>query len=319
MSAEHLSFDELAELAEGLLARRQAKTAATHLTTCDECRQRADALANTTSALRELGPVTMPADVAARLDRALATAGNAPAGGDVVPDLSEVRRRRQMPPRWLYAAAAAVVLIVGVSVVATSNGSKNNGAGTAADASHPAPLVATNAPHELVQQESGQIYTPSSLATLAPGLVGGGLAASSLASGSAQEPLAAAPPVPSSAKSGAGTNGQGTVSGGASTGTAIQPNRAFASDTAVPAPLRRYAESRQKLLTCAAFITDTQDATPLAVDFAMWANPATHMRPRPALILVFNDPEIASELDVFVVAPACDDSSLLDFQAVAKG
>ena len=67
MSTEHLSFDELAELAEGLLARRRAAAVQAHLAECEECAERAAMLERSTETLRGLGPITMPEDVAARL------------------------------------------------------------------------------------------------------------------------------------------------------------------------------------------------------------------------------------------------------------
>jgi hypothetical protein len=90
------------------------------------------------------------------------------------------------------------------------------------------------------------------------------------------------------------------------------------SATVVPKPLRRYADSRTALLACAAFITNTTDAAPLAVDFARWTNPATHARRVPALILVFADPQESSQLEVYVVGASCNDSALLDYQVIPK-
>jgi hypothetical protein len=329
VSAGHLSFDELAELAEGLLAPRQARAAESHLATCDECSARAATLRETTEALRDLGPLAMPADVMARLDRALAGAGDLPAGNDVIPDLGEVRRRRQAPPPWIMAAAAAVVLIAAVSTILTTRGGHHDSPSALGTGSVPAPLVATNAPQSLVTEESGRVYTPGSLAVLAPSLVSGGLsaesstgtgAATTTAGGGVEAPFAhsAAPPAP-----GATSARKNAATIAPPPDAATQPDAGpgltqdFADTAAVPGPLRRYADSQKALLTCAAFITDTPGAAPLAVDYARWSNPKTHAHRAPALILVFADPQDSSEIDVYVVAPACDDSSLLDFQLLS--
>ena len=114
MSDAHVTFDELAELAEGTLARRRAAEVRTHLGECEECTARAATLDATGAALRSLGPVTMPADVVARLDRALADA-DAAGGETVVPDLGAVRRKRRVIASWPYAAAASVAVIAAIA------------------------------------------------------------------------------------------------------------------------------------------------------------------------------------------------------------
>jgi anti-sigma factor RsiW len=330
VSAGHLSFDELAELAEGLLARKPARAAQEHLATCDECSARAATLQRTTSALGDVGPVSMPADVAARLEGVLAGAGNEPAGETVVPDLSAIRQRRQAPPPWIMAAAAAVVLIAAGSTILATRGGHHNAPGSAREAGAVTPLVATSAQHPPITEESGRVYTPTSLAALAPGLataggagtaatnvpVGGGSAAS--AGGGAVAPPAPSPQVPLT--SGAPVHKNAVTAPGFASGSTTRSGPEDSQEftaAAIPAPLRRYADSQQLLLKCAAFITDTPGAAPLAVDYARWTNPASHARHVPALVLVFADPKDSSEIDVYVVAPACDDSSLLDFQLLA--
>jgi anti-sigma factor RsiW len=333
VSAGHQSFDELAELAEGLLARKAARAAQDHLASCDECTARAASLQHATSALRDLGPVSMPADVAARLDRALAGAGDEPVGDTVVPDLTAIRQRRQAPPPWTMAAAAAVVLIAAVSTIVTTHGGHHHPTESALTPASETPLVATSAQHPPITEESGRTYTPATLAALAPGLVNDGFGATSVpvggtgagasSSGSgAAAPAVPAPQVPTS--TGAPVHGPvhkeaGTAPSFATGGTARtgpEDSQALVA-TEIPAPLQRYANSQQELLKCAAFITDTPGATPEAVDYARWSNPKTHAVRTPALILVFADPQDSSEIDVYVVAPPCDDSSLLDFQLLS--
>ncbi|MFE6867430.1 anti-sigma factor family protein [Kitasatospora sp. NPDC057692] len=68
----HPEVDELADLAEDLLPPAQADALRRHLTDCAECRETVDALAGVRTLLGEAGLPPMPADVAARIDAALA-------------------------------------------------------------------------------------------------------------------------------------------------------------------------------------------------------------------------------------------------------
>jgi anti-sigma factor RsiW len=314
MSDEHISFDELAELAEGLLARRRARAVEAHLATCEYCQERVAALRDTTTALRGLGPVSTPDDVATRLDRALANAANAPASETIVPDIGAVRRRRLAPPSWAYAAAAAVLVIVGVSIVVASSGSNHNQP-AALDSHGLAPLVATTAPQSVQTQESGRVYTPQTLIALAPGLLPSTTSSGATGSGSGA-PFLPAQAAPSRSASKAA--GSAPAAHPPAEGLLAEPNQQDAT-TRVPQPLQRYVNSSAALQACASFITDTPGAAPLAVDFARWSNPTTHARRVPALIMVFADPHDANQLDVYVVAAACNDSSLLDLQFVSNG
>lgn len=308
--SEHFTLDELAELDAGLLARRRAAAAERHLADCGECSARADALRKTGAALADLGPVQMPPEVAARIDRAIRDAA-ATSATDVVPDLSAARERRLTRlPRWTYAAAAAVVAAAIVGIVLGTGGNKNE----ATIASRP-PIVPTSAPSALVQSESGQTYTPATLAAIAPGLVNGS---------------------PARADSAAGSQLNATSGGGASSGQPYATSKSAAPPAPVghqPGPataeapmaaskiapsLQKYVNSRSTLLHCAAFISDTQNAMPLAVDFGRWTNAKAGIHNVPALILVFGDNEDPNSLDVFVVAAPCDDSSLLDFKILSK-
>ncbi|HVT63897.1 MAG TPA: hypothetical protein VHD81_01950 [Mycobacteriales bacterium] len=314
--SEHFTLDELAELDAGLLARRRAPR---HLAECDECSAKAAALRKTQERLRDLGPVQMPADVTARLERVLADADTT-AGEDIVPDLGEhrARRVRGVPP-WAYAAAAAVVVIGGTAVALGTHHSGSKAADTAAGV----PLVPTTTPSTaLVLQESGRTYTPGTLRDLAPGL----------ASGASADALSATTPeFAAGAAPQAGIAGGGTSSGQSQSNKTTHGARGQAPASAPPAPtlaapvapsiapsLRRLADSRSALLKCAAFITDTPGASPIAVDFGRWTNAKANLRHVPSVVFVFNDTDDPSTIDVFVVAAACDDSSLLDFEVLSK-
>jgi len=114
----HLSMDEIADLDEGLLTDERAAAAHAHLAGCVECSERASVLEASNTALRDLGPVAMPDDVAARIDAALAAEAAAPApkpdaAGNVtvMPDPSAIPRQRFRLPTAPAAAAAAVIVL----------------------------------------------------------------------------------------------------------------------------------------------------------------------------------------------------------------
>ena len=327
--SEHFTLDELAELDAGLLAHRRARAAARHLARCDECQARAAAIGRTKDALRDLGPAQMPADVAARLARALDDATTT-TGEDVVPDLGAYRAKRfgGIPP-WAYAAAAAVVVLGATGIaVGTRHGHKATPTSAAA-----APLVPTAAASaqrlRVPLQESGRTYTPDSIAHLATGLIGNAAAADTLAAktpefAGTQGGAAAgggsagnAAGHPRAAKNGVETRQPDTGAVPAPAGVAPAPSVATATSR-IPASLRRLADSRSALLQCAAFISDTPNASPIAVDFGRWTNADAGLRRVPAVVFVFDDLTDPHSIDVFVVGAACDDTSLLDYQILDR-
>ncbi|HVT21410.1 MAG TPA: hypothetical protein VHE57_08495 [Mycobacteriales bacterium] len=306
--SEHYTLDELAELDAGLLARRQTSRATRHLAECAECRDRADALRRTRDRLAELGPVEMPPEVTARLDRALNEARTT-SGSDVVPDLSSIRARRLggIPP-WGYAVAAAVVVLGGTAIaIGTIHHGKSGPTPTAL-----APIVGTSAPPVLIQKETGQTYSPTSIEDLATGLLGAPHEAASVGSAPGAAVLPSA-----QAGGGAAADKKASRSPERFGVTNAAPAPALAAPTGrVPPSLRHLADSRDALLQCAAFITDTANAAPLAVDFGRWTNADAGIHRVPAVVMVFADPDDATTIDVFVVKASCDESSLLDFQVL---
>ncbi|MFD9594270.1 hypothetical protein ACFWA9_16135 [Kitasatospora sp. NPDC059973] len=70
----HPSVDELADLAEELVEPAAAEALRTHLAGCADCRETAEALAELATLLAGAPAPVMPADIAARLDAALAAA-----------------------------------------------------------------------------------------------------------------------------------------------------------------------------------------------------------------------------------------------------
>jgi hypothetical protein len=302
--SEHLSLDELAELDAGLLARGRHRAATRHVAECEECAARAEAIGRTRERLRDIEPVTMPPDVAARIDRALNDA-TASSGSDVVPDLGEHRARRfgGIPP-WAYAAAAAVVVLGGTAIAI---GTRGHSSPSAASATVAEPLVATAAtPSVLSQQQTGRTYSPDNVTDLATGLV-----TSSAADSAAPSIAGAAPEL----GSGGGAAGGKRSDKGAARSA---PMQALAAPVPLAPSLQRLVQSPSALLQCAAFITDTANASPLAVDFGRWTNADAGIRRVPAIIFVFADPDDSTVLDVWVVKAACDDTSVLSFRMIDR-
>jgi hypothetical protein len=79
--------------------------------------------------------------------------------------------------------------------------------------------------------------------------------------------------------------------------------------------LQPLASSRAKILSCAARLTGTTNAVPVAVDFGTWTN-QQNGNASPAAIFVFDavDP---SKLAVFITAPPCD-GTFLQLQFVPR-
>ncbi|WP_018654229.1 anti-sigma factor family protein [Actinomadura flavalba] len=109
----HLDYDVLADLAEGLLDEARAASVNEHLDSCAPCRDLSADLADVSRLLAEAPAPSLPPDLAARIDSALA----AESRGDA-PVVSLAERRGRRPWRILSAAAAAVVVLGGGGLVA---------------------------------------------------------------------------------------------------------------------------------------------------------------------------------------------------------
>ncbi|MFD7579624.1 hypothetical protein [Kitasatospora sp. NPDC059817] len=106
----HPSVDELADLAEGLVESADAaRTLRRHLDDCAECRETADALGEVQALLGAVEAPPMPADVAARLDAALAAAAASAATEEEAENAPLAASRAAtptLPPRAAAAPAA---------------------------------------------------------------------------------------------------------------------------------------------------------------------------------------------------------------------
>src|SRR5688572_27914186 len=112
----HPEIDELASYSARDLAVPERERVEAHLAGCEACAADIAALVQASVALTELGPVTMPADAAARLDRTIASLSTTAAGATVLP-----ARTRRGGSGWATGAAAAAVLalvaVVGLAAI----------------------------------------------------------------------------------------------------------------------------------------------------------------------------------------------------------
>ena len=164
MTAAHLDYDALADLAEGILDEDAATSAQAHLSDCAQCRDRAAEVAEVTRVLAEAPVPPMPAHLIERLDAAIAAEAAAHVPGH------RYARRFQF-----LAAAAAVVVVVGGGGVVARTVLDSGGADRAAvsqrpveepsrpgaHGARPRPQAARSAPYTAIH--SGRRYTSSGL------------------------------------------------------------------------------------------------------------------------------------------------------------
>lgn len=273
--AEHPDADVLCDLDEGLLAGRgdEADVQA-HVAACASCADFIALLGTTREQLAAVATEPMPADVATRIDAALATeaARGAPGAPDA-PDVSDTAdevavvtplrpARRSARSRWLPATgavAAGIALLmagaVGLGIVnSTSGGNQPSSANSErqADGGGGAPANA-----------SVRNYTSESLASGVRMLVAGQAWA-----GVDRPAGPSATPLP------LGTE----------------------QDTAAPPDLDRL-RAPVPLAACVAELAGKPGVSPLAVDYAAFEG-------QPAVVIVLPDADPAL-LQAWVVGPAC--------------
>lgn len=271
-AADHLSLDELAELEEGIAADAGALRA--HLDGCATCRQRAGQLHASRALLSALPPDSMPPEVAARIDAALAAEPAATAaftpGGDIVP----LRGRR---PWWRspnLAAVAAGVAVLGLGaalIVGHSGGGNRTGASAAKNSQPNSAAVGGASAGGLKMWQTGHNYTQATQAAYVTGIVVG-----------PPPPL----PPPSAAPS--------PVGGGGPAAPGASPTRESYSREALHQPATVFA--------CAKLLAH-KPVQPLAVDFARYDGV-------PAVILVIpglQHPD--TQLSVYVIRSTCSDGA----------
>jgi hypothetical protein len=112
----HLDYDVLADLAEGLLEDDQAASVNAHLESCAECRDRSADLADVSRILAEAPVPSMPAELAERIDTAIAEESmHQSMHNATVVSMEQRRGRRHW--RILSAAAATIVVLGGGATV----------------------------------------------------------------------------------------------------------------------------------------------------------------------------------------------------------
>ena len=117
MTTQHLSIDELADAAEGLLDPERAAFAESHIAGCTECRAQSEALHEITGMLRTEPPLPMPGAVAHRLNDVVAAESAMRTDvwkpkrtlGTFGEDLKKSSKSRWALPALAAAAVAAVV------------------------------------------------------------------------------------------------------------------------------------------------------------------------------------------------------------------
>jgi anti-sigma factor RsiW len=140
MNAQHLTTDELADAAEGLLDPERAAFAESHIADCPDCHAQSDALRAVSATLQAEPAQTMPEAVAHRLNDVVAAeqvrraeASVKGRGLESVPSqqpratLGAFGKELEKPrPRWaltaLVAAAAVAVVGFGAYVISASAG-----------------------------------------------------------------------------------------------------------------------------------------------------------------------------------------------------
>lgn len=127
-SRSHPSPDELADLRADALADARLAEVSSHVASCPQCASELAAIDDVQALLVDAGnePIAMPADVAAAIEAALATASLERASG--IPSLAERRTSgashdsaspgRDHGSLWRKLAVAAAVVVVGGSAVA---------------------------------------------------------------------------------------------------------------------------------------------------------------------------------------------------------
>ena len=294
-ASTHPDLERLAELEEGLLEPADAAPMAEHVAGCEQCRSQQAELEQARALLRGLPADAMPADVAARLDAALASAdlntpGTSSQPATVVPLNAARRRWGSRPTVAGLGAAAAVTALVVALVVGHNTGGSNGGSSSPTGATSLSQSAAGSVLSNLSTESSGTDYTKGNLASTVPQLV----------AGPAEHTMMKAAPAPAQPKTGAAPNTGST--GGAS-----------ASVAGIPATLLRLHDSPSALRNCVLGVeAGGQIQRPLAIDFARYLG-------APAVLIVLPGLN-PGYVDAWFVGPGCDSVNvhLLGYKAIAS-
>jgi hypothetical protein len=301
----HLDLDALADL----LAEEASASDIDHLAACASCTDRLaelrDAQAAVLAELRTLGAPPLPAEVAERLDVALAEQEPlAPARAASVTALPERRpARASRGAGWLPAAAAAVLVLGGAGFAASQLGG-GPGAGDTSTAAGGSAELAAPAVSDLRLTASGADWADPDAAVTSLARVLNGDATTYRLSGEGE--------------AGEERTARGSDdSADAETQEQEQERESLAAATAAPLPPTEDELSTLRtpegLDACLSSLLTEQDpgARPLAVDYATFDG-------APALAVVLPDPD-PSQASIFVVGSDCTavDPDLLQFRRAA--
>lgn len=264
----HPDLATLAELAEGCLPFDTAQSLNAHVAQCLACQAASERIAAVQSDLAALEPITLPDDVAERLQHALDAEARQRRPTTTVLAARRAGWRSRLPAGASVAAAAAVLaLIGGVSYLALGGSS---GGGSSASGTSAGMKAAPAAPSPAIHH-TGQHYTQQSLQQAAAGLL----------------PTAPQP-------AGGAASSPANPAGGAAA-TAVTHGTTSA-DHGVPAPLSPLNTSTA-IYECAAH-TGFANQPLLAADYAYYDG-------KPSLIMVFPDAQNVHRVTVIVAPPTC--------------
>ncbi|MDQ1600946.1 MAG: hypothetical protein QOD68_2420 [Actinomycetota bacterium] len=272
---EHLDADALADLDEGLLDRDHVASARAHVAGCPRCRAELAALTGVRERLAAAAEVEpMPAEVVARLDRALAGVAAEPASTAVTRSVIPLREPQRSSPRglrWLQAAAVVVLVLAGGAVaVSALRGSDDNNSSASSAGGAGAVDKRADAAGAYPVTASGRHWTKTTVEAEVPRLLAGTLS----------------PTLPPSTFS----TENDTGGSGGSGGSAEAP-RALAG-----VPAARLAGG-PALADCVTELAGGP-ATPLAVDLATFDG-------QPAAVVLLPGIGGPGRVDVWVVPPDC--------------
>ena len=311
---EHVDADRIGDLVDGLLEADDAAGVRSHLAACATCAAVEEDHRRVRALLRDLPPVPMPADVAARLDAALGVAARSSLGaatgaarsdqsasppsrapddasgtrarpvGSTVTPIGAARRSRLRVSTAVLQVAAAIVLLaaVGALVVGALNSGEVDGSATptGSEAVGGAAARAPGGTIETMYTASGRNYTAGSLAQQGELLLSGDAPGARLYLGTE----AGAPTVAGDAGGGLGEGSTGGTPSATGSGPAQAPTSASAS-----APAQRAVDA------CVTALGGGRPAR--AVDVARYEG-------KPALVVVFTR-EGRSGAEVWVVGSGC--------------
>jgi len=155
-------------------------SARAHVAGCPQCRAELAALTGVRERLADAAEVEpMPAEVVARLDRALAEVATEPASTAVTRSVIPLREPQRSAPRglrWLQAAAVVVLVLAGGAVaVSALRGSDNNGVATSSGSSAGKADQRAAADGSYPVTASGRHWTKESVTAGVPQLLAGTL------------------------------------------------------------------------------------------------------------------------------------------------